>query len=112
MCAAKAPDAQLFETMNAQDLNKKLSELMDGLSVKASFLQLTDMYNFKESGFKRLGSRAAFLSKRASLIYPSILFFQGFSLHGGDDHLVVWGHYGGGPAWRQRSGHADDQNTL
>ena len=40
VCAAKAPDAQLFETMNAQDLNKKLSELMDGLSVKAIFFEL------------------------------------------------------------------------
>jgi hypothetical protein len=32
--AAKKPDEQLFETMNATDLNNALKELMDGLSVK------------------------------------------------------------------------------
>lgn len=32
--AAKPPDAQVFETLNAGDLNTALKELMDGLSVK------------------------------------------------------------------------------
>ncbi len=32
-CADKAPGEQLFDTMDANDLNKRLKELMDGLSV-------------------------------------------------------------------------------
>ena len=32
--AAKKPEDQLFETMDATDLNKTLKDLMDGLSVK------------------------------------------------------------------------------
>lgn len=32
--AAKKPEDQLFETMDASDLNKTLKDLMDGLSVK------------------------------------------------------------------------------
>lgn len=34
MLAEKKPDDQLFDTMDATDLNKRLKELMDGLSVK------------------------------------------------------------------------------
>lgn len=34
MYAAKKPEDQLFETMDAHDLNRTLKELMDGLSVK------------------------------------------------------------------------------
>lgn len=34
MLAAKPADAQVFETLNAGDLNNALKELMDGLSVK------------------------------------------------------------------------------
>ena len=34
MLAAKKPEDQLFETMDATDLNKTLKDLMDGLSVK------------------------------------------------------------------------------
>ena len=35
ICAvAKSPDAQVFETMNAGDLNTALKERMEGLSVK------------------------------------------------------------------------------
>ena len=32
--AEKSRDAQLFDTMDAQDLNKRVKELMDDLSVK------------------------------------------------------------------------------
>lgn len=32
--AAKKPDSQVFETLNATDLNNSLKDLMDGLSVK------------------------------------------------------------------------------
>ena len=32
--AGKKPEDQLFDTMDAQDLNKRLKDLMDGLSVK------------------------------------------------------------------------------
>lgn len=32
--ADKGPGDQLFDTMDANDLNKRLKELMDGLSVK------------------------------------------------------------------------------
>ena len=32
--AAKKPDMDLFDTMDATDLNKRLKDLMDGLSVK------------------------------------------------------------------------------
>ena len=34
LSAAKKPEDQLFETMDATDLNKTLKDLMDGLSVK------------------------------------------------------------------------------
>ncbi len=34
MSTAKKPEDQLFETMDATDLNKTLKDLMDGLSVK------------------------------------------------------------------------------
>ena len=34
MAAAKKPEDQLFDTMDATDLNKTLKDLMDGLSVK------------------------------------------------------------------------------
>ena len=34
LAAAKKPEDQLFETMDATDLNKTLKDLMDGLSVK------------------------------------------------------------------------------
>lgn len=34
LLAAKKPEDQLFETMDATDLNKTLKDLMDGLSVK------------------------------------------------------------------------------
>ena len=35
MCpAGKKPEDQLFDTMDAGDLNKRLKDLMDGLSVK------------------------------------------------------------------------------
>ncbi len=33
MCADKKAGDQLFDTMDANDLNKRLKELMDGLSV-------------------------------------------------------------------------------
>ncbi len=32
--AGKKPEDQLFDTMDAGDLNKRLKDLMDGLSVK------------------------------------------------------------------------------
>ena len=32
--AGKKPEDQVFETMDATDLNKRLKDLMDGLSVK------------------------------------------------------------------------------
>ncbi len=32
--AEKKPEDQLFDTMDATDLNKRLKDLMDGLSVK------------------------------------------------------------------------------
>ena len=34
MAAGKKPEDQLFETMDAQDVNKRLKDLMDGLTVK------------------------------------------------------------------------------
>lgn len=34
LIAEKKPEDQLFDTMDATDLNKKLKDLMDGLSVK------------------------------------------------------------------------------
>lgn len=34
LAAVKSPGDELFETMGAQDLNTRLKELMDGLSVK------------------------------------------------------------------------------
>ena len=34
LCADKKAGDQLFDTMDANDLNKRLKELMDGLSVK------------------------------------------------------------------------------
>ena len=40
-CAAKKGGDQLFDEMDAQDLNVKLKELMDGLSVKVSRAALT-----------------------------------------------------------------------
>ena len=44
--AGKKPEDQVFDTMDAQDLNKRLKDLMDGLSVKVPFslLRLSSMF--------------------------------------------------------------------
>ena len=44
--AGKKPEDQVFDTMDAQDLNKRLKDLMDGLSVKVPFslLHLSSMF--------------------------------------------------------------------
>ena len=34
MAAGKKPEDQVFDTMDAGDLNKRLKDLMDGLTVK------------------------------------------------------------------------------
>ena len=43
-CAAKKPEMDLFDTMDATDLNKRLKDLMDGLSVKVRTSSLSVLH--------------------------------------------------------------------
>ena len=81
LLAAKPADAQVFETLNATDLNNALKELMDGLSVKVfrtyNASITLDRLLFKESVSQTVDEKKADYDRANKEVCLSFLTFFG-----------------------------------